>query len=246
MIGVRTKLALFNQLIICLIPVWRKNRFLHLCGDVKLTKKQDFVSKYLSRQNLNRCVCLTDGGSCLTTGQGSRCTTWWRGSSAWRAATSSARRRPWSSSPCWRRTSWWGPSCTTTVSSRLRYCWVFFYASRSVCFIRVAMCFQLSKQHALFAYLLLISFILCKHEKTAESVLPFPRRLPLLQQRFTIAMAWWKFAWTWGFIEQLCNRYLNAWQQQTWWQVLKSFSEAPIDFWGVETSTWAFTRWLNR
>lgn len=65
----------------------------------------------------------------------------------------------------------------------------FFYASRAVCFIRAAMCFQLSKQHALFAYLLLISFILCKHEKTAESVLPFPRRLPLLQQRFTIAMA---------------------------------------------------------
>lgn len=125
MTGVRTKPALFNQLIICLIPVWRKNRFLHLCGDVKLTKKQDFVSKYLSRQNLSHCVCLTDGGSCLTTGQGSRCTTWWRGSSAWRAATSSARRRPWSSSPCWRRTSWWGPSCTTTVSSRLRYCWGF-------------------------------------------------------------------------------------------------------------------------
>lgn len=121
-----------------------------------------------------------------------------------------------------------------------------FYASRAVCFICAAVCFQLSKQHALFAYLLLISFILCKHEKTAESVLPFPCRLPLLQQRFTIAMAWWKFAWTWGFIEQLCNRYLNAWQQQTWWQVLKSFSEAPIDFWGVETSTWAFTRWLNR
>ncbi len=36
----------------------------------------------VENDDFNLCFRFQDGGSCLTTGQGSRCTTWWLGSSA--------------------------------------------------------------------------------------------------------------------------------------------------------------------
>ena len=57
----------------------------------------------------------SDGGSCPTTGQESKCTTLSLAGKCWSRHTFCPRTRPWNSSPCSRGTNLWGPLSTMMV-----------------------------------------------------------------------------------------------------------------------------------